>query len=92
MFDSELKIVSTIYQLIKNIYLLIDGRFLASRFPETLQATDAQGRTPLHYAALLKDNRNYYNMLLSLGADKTVKDKVNPDISLGFICFSVVLF
>lgn len=31
------------------------ARYLAGRFPETLQQKDALGRTPLHYAAMHPD-------------------------------------
>ncbi|XP_076266287.1 uncharacterized protein LOC143199972 isoform X4 [Rhynchophorus ferrugineus] len=50
-------------------------RYLAGRFPETVHVEDDNGRTPLHYAAVLKDNGHYYNLLLHLGADNRVKDK-----------------
>lgn len=52
-------------------------RYLAGRFPETAQVTDDNGRTPLHYAAVLKDNGHYYNLLVHLGADMRVEDKVS---------------
>ncbi|KAL1497770.1 hypothetical protein ABEB36_008672 [Hypothenemus hampei] len=50
-------------------------RYLAGRFPETVMAEDDNGRTPLHYAAVLKDNGHYYNLLTHLGADSRKKDK-----------------
>ncbi|XP_034242921.1 uncharacterized protein LOC117646223 [Thrips palmi] len=50
-------------------------RYLAGRFPETLVARDQRGRTALHYAACLADNGHYYNLLLNLGANRTIKDK-----------------
>ncbi|KAK9881639.1 hypothetical protein WA026_017161 [Henosepilachna vigintioctopunctata] len=50
-------------------------RYLAGRFPETLQETDVNGRTPLHYAATLADNSHYYNLLIHLGADMRTQDK-----------------
>ncbi|CAH1977106.1 unnamed protein product [Acanthoscelides obtectus] len=50
-------------------------RYLAGRFPETVQVTDDDGRTPLHYAAVLKDNGHYYNLLVHLGADMRLEDK-----------------
>ncbi|RZF40200.1 hypothetical protein LSTR_LSTR014148 [Laodelphax striatellus] len=51
-------------------------RYLAARFPETLHCTDLMGRTPLHYAATLPDNGHFYNVLLTLGADKNVLDNL----------------
>uniref|UniRef100_A0A182KC93 Uncharacterized protein n=1 Tax=Anopheles christyi TaxID=43041 RepID=A0A182KC93_9DIPT len=52
-------------------------RYLAGRFPETLSATDNDGRTPLHYAATLKDNGHFYNLLTHLGANPKVEDTLN---------------
>jgi len=52
-------------------------RYLASRFPETMTITDNDGRTALHYAATIKDNGHFYNMLLQLGANPKVLDKVS---------------
>lgn len=54
-------------------------RYLAGRFPETVQATDDNGRTPLHYAAVLADNGHYYNLLLHLGADTRAEDAVSTN-------------
>ncbi|XP_037716421.1 uncharacterized protein LOC119551249 isoform X1 [Drosophila subpulchrella] len=51
-------------------------RYLASRFPETMTITDNDGRTALHYAATIKDNGHFYNMLLQLGANPNVLDKL----------------
>lgn len=52
-------------------------RYLAGRFPETVQTVDSNGRTPLHYAAVLADNGHYYNLLVHLGADVRAEDKVS---------------
>lgn len=57
-------------------------RYLAGRFPETMAARDSRGRTALHYAGTLADNGHYYNMLLNLGADRSIKDKVRREINL----------
>ncbi|CAG9865308.1 unnamed protein product [Phyllotreta striolata] len=56
-------------------------RYLAGRFPETVQMTDDDERTPLHYAAVLNDNGHYYNLLIHLGADMRAEDKLgfNPE-------------
>nr|XP_023023300.1 uncharacterized protein LOC111511520 isoform X2 [Leptinotarsa decemlineata] len=50
-------------------------RYLAGRFPETVQVLDENDRTPLHYAAVLGDNGHYYNLLVHLGADVRLEDK-----------------
>ncbi|KAJ9584113.1 hypothetical protein L9F63_021549, partial [Diploptera punctata] len=52
-------------------------RYLAGRFPETLQTRDKNDRTPLHYAATMMDNGHYYNLLLNLGADPSLKDNLD---------------
>lgn len=60
-------------------------RYLAGRFPETLQMQDDNGRTPLHYAATVADNGHYYNLLVHLGANSNIEDKVS-DIFIHLIC------
>ena len=52
------------------------ARYLASRFPESLKVADRLGRTALHFAAIHPNGKNIYNMLLTLGADKNVRDEV----------------
>lgn len=52
-------------------------RYLAGRFPETFKAVDKLGRTPLHFASIHPDGKFVYNMLLTLGADKNIKDNVS---------------
>ncbi|CAK1580106.1 unnamed protein product [Parnassius mnemosyne] len=44
-------------------------KYLGGRFPETLSAVDFEGRTALHYAAVIPDNGHYYNLLQQLGAN-----------------------
>lgn len=51
-------------------------RYLGSRFQETLSAVDEENRTALHYAATIKDNGHFYNLLLHLGANSKAVDKV----------------
>lgn len=53
------------------------ARYLVGRFPETLNKTDLVGRTPLHYASINPNGKYIYNVLLTLGADKTMKDNVS---------------
>lgn len=52
-------------------------KYLGGRFPETLHATDTDGRTALHYAATINDNGHFYNLLTQLGANPKLEDKVN---------------
>lgn len=56
--------------------LLAIVRYLGSRFQETLAAVDEDNRTALHYAATIKDNGHFYNLLLHLGANPKSTDKV----------------
>ncbi|KAH8307053.1 hypothetical protein KR044_004237 [Drosophila immigrans] len=51
-------------------------RYLASRFPETMEITDNDGRTALHYAATIKDNGHFYNVLSQLGSNPKAVDKL----------------
>lgn len=51
-------------------------RYLGGRFPETTSAVDENGRTALHYAATIKDNGHFYNLLVHLGSNPKVVDKV----------------
>lgn len=52
-------------------------RYLGSRFQETLLATDEDNRTALHYAATIKDNGHFYNLLVHLGANPKLEDNVS---------------
>jgi ankyrin repeat protein len=51
-------------------------RFLINNFPESLRSTDRKGRTPLHYAAVKKELRHIYKILVNAGSNPNVKDKV----------------
>jgi ankyrin repeat protein len=51
-------------------------RYLGSRFPEALSAVDNDNRTSLHYAATIKDNGHFYNLLVTLGANPKAIDNV----------------
>ncbi|GBL78667.1 hypothetical protein AVEN_65239-1 [Araneus ventricosus] len=50
------------------------AHFISQQFPETLNAIDMEGRTALHYAAALKDNKNMYGILIEAGANKGIYD------------------
>lgn len=51
-------------------------RYLAGRFPETTTVNDENGRSALHYAATLKDNGHFFNLLVNFGANPKAVDKV----------------
>ncbi|XP_049518873.1 uncharacterized protein LOC119441824 [Dermacentor silvarum] len=50
--------------------------YIVERFPETLDGPDNEGRTPLHYAAVVLEAQNYFDILKKAGADETIKDKM----------------
>lgn len=54
------------------------------RFPETLSAVDFEGRTAVHYAAVLPDNGHYYNLLQQLGSNSKDLDDVRLYIESAF--------
>lgn len=49
-------------------------RYLAGRFPETTNTLDDNKRTALHYAAVVKDNGHFYNLLVHLGGNSKLVD------------------
>ncbi|XP_073812030.1 uncharacterized protein isoform X16 [Musca autumnalis] len=51
-------------------------RYLSARFPETTSVTDNDGRTALHYAAVINDNGHFYNVLQQLGANPKAQDNM----------------
>lgn len=64
-------------------------RYLGGRFPETTSAVDENGRTALHYAAAIKDNGHFYNLLVHLGANPKAIDNV---LYLSFSDFLLRIF
>ncbi|UYV67595.1 hypothetical protein LAZ67_5001326 [Cordylochernes scorpioides] len=48
--------------------------YIATNFPKCRDAKDMDGRSALHYAALLKDNRQMYHALISCGLNNHVQD------------------
>lgn len=63
-------------------------RYLGGRFPETTSAVDENGRTALHYAAAIKDNGHFYNLLVHLGANPKAIDNVSYQILLDLVYFN----
>lgn len=53
-------------------------RYILKEYPTCINATDNEGRTPLHYAALLKDDGKMTRFLLENGADESALDNVTP--------------
>ncbi|XP_074595598.1 uncharacterized protein LOC141850780 [Brevipalpus obovatus] len=52
--------------------------YIISKFPETLDGPDNEGRTPLHYAAVMATkSRHSYDVLLNAGANTNLADKLS---------------
>lgn len=52
-------------------------KYIIERYPQSINDSDNDGRTPLHYAAVVKDDQHTYNTLISLGADEGAVDNVS---------------
>ncbi|XP_044754262.1 uncharacterized protein LOC123313440 isoform X2 [Coccinella septempunctata] len=50
------------------------AEYLLEQNPKSLDAVDNEGRTPLHYSSLLKDNGKMANFLIENGADESALD------------------
>lgn len=57
--------------------------YILNEYPECISAIDNEGRTPLHYAALLKDDGKMTKYLIDNGADESALDNVSTQICLG---------
>lgn len=51
--------------------------YLLKEYPENLNTPDNDGRTPLHFSALLKDDSKMSNFLIENGADESALDSVS---------------
>ena len=51
-------------------------RHLVQSYPELLVHEDRAGRSPLHYAAVIRDGGHLYKILTKAGADPSVTDRV----------------
>ena len=58
------------------------AEYIVSEYPSCINMTDVDGRTPLHYASLLKDDGKMTTFLLDNGADESVLDNVSATIPL----------
>lgn len=67
-------------------------RYLGGRFPETTAAFDENGRTALHYAATIKDNGHFYNLLVHLGSNPKAIDKVTIEKRNKIIFFFTIVY
>lgn len=53
-------------------------------------AISQEGRTPLHYAAGLCDDRAMYHMLLKYGAKSSITDQVRPCLQFVLIASRIL--
>lgn len=53
------------------------AREILERYPAAVAAQDNEGKTPLHYAAALKDDGAMYDLLTDYGADESKLDNVS---------------
>lgn len=51
-------------------------QYILDRYPNAVFTKDHEGRTALHYAAILKDNGEMFNLLKEYRADDAILDKV----------------
>lgn len=51
--------------------------YIADRYPQGINDVDNDGRSPLHYAAAVRDDQHMYHTLVSLGADEAAVDNVS---------------
>lgn len=52
-------------------------KYLTDRYPQGINDVDNDGRTPLHYAAAVRDDQHTHDTLVNLGADESVVDNVS---------------
>ncbi|XP_047991673.1 protein starmaker [Leguminivora glycinivorella] len=52
-------------------------KYIADRYPQGINDVDNDGRTPLHYAAIVRDEQHTFSTLVGLGADESVLDNKN---------------
>lgn len=50
-------------------------RYLVNGYPQCIDLTDFEGRSSLHYAAVLPDSGVMYKVLIQAGADPNLKDR-----------------
>lgn len=54
--------------------------YLLAIWPNAATETDNSGKTPLHYAASVKNNERVFNLLVQAGADELATDRVSADV------------
>lgn len=54
-------------------------KYIIERYPQGLNDIDNDGRTPLHYAAGVRDDQHTYKTLVDAGADESIVDNVRTE-------------
>jgi Ankyrin repeats (3 copies) len=54
--------------------------YLLAVWPHAAMETDNSGKSPLHYAASVKNNERVFNLLVQAGADELATDRVSFDV------------
>lgn len=54
--------------------------YLLTTWPNAAQEIDSSGKSPLHYAATIKNNERAFNLLVQAGCDELATDKVSKFI------------
>lgn len=82
--DTSEIIMSNVFNMTQNIAFQAAGlgrteivEYILSRCKRTVSIQDHESRTPLHYAAALKDNGQIYTLLKETGANEETLDKVS---------------
>lgn len=52
------------------------AEYIVQRYPASVNLLDNEGRTPLHFAALVKDDDRMYDYLIMSGTDESALDNV----------------
>lgn len=55
--------------------------YLIAIWPASSREVDSSGKTPLHYAASMKNNERVFNLLVQSGTDEFATDGVSLNLS-----------
>lgn len=51
--------------------------YIVEKYPQGINEVDNEGRTPLHYAAIVKDDQHTFKTVIGFGADEGAIDNVS---------------
>lgn len=61
------------------------AEYIVQRYPQSVNLIDNEGRTPLHFAAILKDDDRMYDYLIVSGTDESTLDNVRSFFNVSLI-------